>query len=308
MPFCFLPRDLRVAFYAAFAVAALLVSSLSHAASSAVSSRFALGEPTIVITHRGNGFGFPENSLAGVEAAIKAGVEVIEVDVRVSADRTHFIMHDATLSRTTDVDQVYPDGPPPAPGFEGFAMEESAVSYFKAEELERLSLKSADGKRYPVPTLEEILAAAKGKAIVDLDIKTFDPDGLKQIVDEFGQENLIVRNPNLSKLQQIYAATGASPLCSLDSAKDKIARLHQIKDTFGEDARAVEVDYSSITPDLIKEARSLGIRLWVNGHELPDIKMGQHDDTLWRKVISSGATAYLSNYPVEIKKLLDERQ
>jgi hypothetical protein len=53
-----------------------------------------------VISHRGNGFGFTENTLAAVKAA-HAHNFVVEIDVRVSAEGTPFMHHDATLDRTT---------------------------------------------------------------------------------------------------------------------------------------------------------------------------------------------------------------
>ncbi len=53
-----------------------------------------------IISHRGNGFGHPENTVAAVEAATAAGVPV-EVDVRLSKDGTPFLLHDSTVDRTT---------------------------------------------------------------------------------------------------------------------------------------------------------------------------------------------------------------
>ena len=43
----------------------------------------------------------PENSLAAVDAAVKAGADGIEADVRFSSDNNPIIMHDAAVNRTT---------------------------------------------------------------------------------------------------------------------------------------------------------------------------------------------------------------
>ena len=56
--------------------------------------------PTIV-AHRGDAEHFPENSLAAFEAAWSGGLSHVELDVQVSADGVPYVLHDATLDRTT---------------------------------------------------------------------------------------------------------------------------------------------------------------------------------------------------------------
>lgn len=55
-----------------------------------------------VIAHRGLTRRAPENSLAAIEAALRSGIEAVEVDVRFSADGTPWLLHDAHLDRTTN--------------------------------------------------------------------------------------------------------------------------------------------------------------------------------------------------------------
>lgn len=54
-----------------------------------------------VIAHRGGGSLAPENTLAAFEVAARCGCRGVEVDARLSADGTPFLIHDATLDRTT---------------------------------------------------------------------------------------------------------------------------------------------------------------------------------------------------------------
>jgi len=58
-----------------------------------------------IIGHRGATSLAPENTIAGIKAAIKAGVDAIEFDIRVSKDGKLFLCHDASLGRTHDVDK-----------------------------------------------------------------------------------------------------------------------------------------------------------------------------------------------------------
>ncbi|HLY58935.1 MAG TPA: glycerophosphodiester phosphodiesterase family protein [Stellaceae bacterium] len=55
-----------------------------------------------VIGHRGAAGLAPENTLAGFRLARNLGVEWVEFDVRLTADRRCVVMHDRTLDRTTD--------------------------------------------------------------------------------------------------------------------------------------------------------------------------------------------------------------
>src|SRR6478735_6344991 len=55
----------------------------------------------LVVAHRGVWNVAPENSLSAIEAAIHAGADIVEIDVRRSADGVFFVIHDDTLDRTT---------------------------------------------------------------------------------------------------------------------------------------------------------------------------------------------------------------
>ena len=57
--------------------------------------------PPQVVSHRTNAGDAPENTLAGIEAAVRDGCAAVEVDVRASADGALVLLHDETLARTT---------------------------------------------------------------------------------------------------------------------------------------------------------------------------------------------------------------
>ena len=58
--------------------------------------------PVLVASHRGDWQVAPENSMAAFTAAIRAGVSIIETDVRLTKDKHCVLLHDATLDRTTN--------------------------------------------------------------------------------------------------------------------------------------------------------------------------------------------------------------
>lgn len=54
-----------------------------------------------VIGHRGAAAHAPENTLASIRKAKELGCTMVEFDVKLTRDRTPFLMHDSALSRTT---------------------------------------------------------------------------------------------------------------------------------------------------------------------------------------------------------------
>ncbi len=56
----------------------------------------------LIIAHRGFSDEAPENSLAAFHRAIDAGSDMIELDVRLSADNVPMVFHDRRLPRTSD--------------------------------------------------------------------------------------------------------------------------------------------------------------------------------------------------------------
>ena len=56
----------------------------------------------LLIAHRGASALAPENTMAAFRLAVEAGADLVELDVRLSADGHPVVIHDAYLSRTTD--------------------------------------------------------------------------------------------------------------------------------------------------------------------------------------------------------------
>lgn len=109
------------------------------------------------VAHRGASAYAPENTLAAVREGIRLGADLVEVDVQRSSDGVLVLVHDTTLARTTDVEQVFPDRAP------------WRVGDFTWAEIQRLdagSWKAPSFAGEPVPTLraalEEIRSSRAG--------------------------------------------------------------------------------------------------------------------------------------------------
>lgn len=72
----------------------------------------ALGaKPFAIVGHRGAPALAPENTLASFKAAIEAGADVVECDVRLTKDGVAVVFHDETLSRLFGVDKKVSETP-----------------------------------------------------------------------------------------------------------------------------------------------------------------------------------------------------
>jgi glycerophosphoryl diester phosphodiesterase len=59
---------------------------------------------TLAIAHRGEPIGHVENTLEAIDAAVLAGAAMVEIDVRLTADRIPVLLHDADLRRIWGID------------------------------------------------------------------------------------------------------------------------------------------------------------------------------------------------------------
>jgi glycerophosphoryl diester phosphodiesterase len=101
-----------------------------------------------VIAHRGASHVAPENTLSALRSALAAGADMVEVDVRRTADGALVLLHDESLARTTDVEVRHPSRAP------------WRVQDFTLDEVRALDAGSWWSPSYvgePVPTLAEAL-------------------------------------------------------------------------------------------------------------------------------------------------------
>lgn len=56
----------------------------------------------VVISHRGDWRNYPENSIPAIESIIRMGVDMMELDVKMTKDSVLVLMHDRTIDRMTN--------------------------------------------------------------------------------------------------------------------------------------------------------------------------------------------------------------
>jgi len=132
----------------------------------------------IQISHRGFSSHYPENTILAFKKAIKK-TKMIELDVAFSKDGIAVVIHDDTLLRTSNIEEVYP------------LKKESHIDEFTLEELKQLDFSSWFDKNLKlqrISTLEEVLIFCKKKdvyvnvEIKDLTLSPFHKKAVKKIV------------------------------------------------------------------------------------------------------------------------------
>ena len=105
----------------------------------------------LVAAHRAVWRNFPENSLEAIESAILMGVDIIELDIKMTKDGHLILMHDKKVDRTTN--------------------RKGLVSDYTLAEMKDMVLRAGQGvkTRYKVPTLEEALIVCKDRAVLNVD-------------------------------------------------------------------------------------------------------------------------------------------
>lgn len=212
---------------------------------------------TQVIAHRGGAGLRPENTLAAFLHAAELGADVIEMDVRVTADGAIVVIHDATVDRTTDGS--------------------GAVAGLTLERLQALDAGyrwSPDGgKTFPyrgrglrVPALEEVLARLPTMRMV-VEMKQFEPPSAaalcalvrrsgmprKVLVASFADSALRAFRGACPEVATSMSAFEARLFVTLRGLYTPAAAALQLPDRMGETVL--------VTPELIALARGRNVKL-----------------------------------------------
>ena len=127
--------------------------------------------PVMVVAHRGFSGEAPENTLAAFRKAIEVGSDMIELDIQLTKDGKIVVIHDEALERTTNG--------------------KGKVGEHTFREIRDLDAGSRFGRPFSeekIPTLQEVLDLAKGKVLVNIEIKN--PTHGKYAITELADQGL----------------------------------------------------------------------------------------------------------------------
>jgi glycerophosphoryl diester phosphodiesterase len=138
-------------------------------------------QPTkALVAHRGASAYAPEHTIDAYKLAMAQGADYVEQDLAVTKDGVLVCIHDLTLERTTNVEEVFPDRfVEDKTG--GNAVRRWLVGDFTLPEIKRLDAGSWFDKKYAgarIPTFQEAIDLVKGRAGLYPELK--DPEFYRQ--------------------------------------------------------------------------------------------------------------------------------
>lgn len=139
----------------------------------------------VVTCHRGDWRNFPENSIPAIESIIRMGADIMELDLKMTADSVLVLSHDATVSRCTNFSSVFKNEPGKS----------AKVKDLTLEEIKKLSLKRAHNvviDTLRMPTLREALLCCKDRICVNVDQGYEFYDQVLELTEELGVTDQIL--------------------------------------------------------------------------------------------------------------------
>ena len=127
-----------------------------------------------LVAHRGASAYAPEHTLAAYKLAIEMGADYVEQDLAVTKDGVLICLHDASLERTTNVEELFPDRVS-TQTIEGKTRKAWLANDFTLAEIKTLDAGSWFDKKFAgekIPTFDEAVALVRGKAGLFPELKT----------------------------------------------------------------------------------------------------------------------------------------
>ena len=257
---------------------------------------------------RGMAGAAPENSLEALDRCVALGVDMVEIDVRRTADGALVILHDATVDRTTNG--------------------HGRLSEMTLRQVQALRLKSTGGGPAEAPpTLEAFLAHAQGRILINLDVKEPIAEQVAQVVLDSGAAGqvLVKARPEAGAGPMAdlppYRSLAFMPMVGAVNGKAQadpagIAALQMLAEN-----RVPAIELCDLRRSQFKavraQARLARVRLWSNALARKGLKGvwarawaggaaadGRHT---WRRLIDDGVSVIQTNRPAALLDYLDAR-
>ncbi len=269
------------------------------------------GKRVLNIAHRGARSIAPENTLLAAEKAFEIGADLWELDVAMTADGEIVVIHDDSLERTSNANQIYSERT--SWHVEEFTLAELRQLDFGSWYVARDPFKQIaagvvtkseqeECKGLPIPTLREALAFTLEKnwrvniEIKDLAGKQGDVDIVEKVValvDESGMSgSVIISSFNHAYLQRVKMADPKILTAALVEKPDPdpLALLRRLN------AQAYNPGFETLEFPQIEQVTAAGAKVFV---------WTVNDEASMRRLIQAGASGIFTDFPQMLKKVLE---
>lgn len=209
----------------------------------------------VVVSHRGDWRNYPENSIPAIESVIRMGVDMMELDLKMTKDSVLVLCHDWTLDRTTT----------------GHGL----VSDYTYQELLQFDLKRGHGISIPglkIPTLKQALEVCKDRITVNVDQGYQFYDQVLEIAEELEvTDQLLIKSGNLwtdvqAKLAEHPHNLMYMPVVTLDGSEWS-KRLFESYFSDEMPQLAYELCFNELNDEVretVNRVLASGSKVWVN--------------------------------------------
>lgn len=259
----------------------------------------------MVASHRGGYLGtpFPENSLSAIQNSLDFGVDIIEIDIRITKDNKLVVIHDKLLDRTTNGSGL--------------------IKEHTLEDIKSLYLKDENGlvTSERIPTLAEVMITVGNKALVFIDKSEYLIDYVVEVLNETNSVSQALfidfvdvesaRSRYINLLKESYYIPGIHR-----SNIDLDQYYFDYKKTLNPNPSAFAFwfkEENSKAFSLIANAKNNKIPVWINATHAD--QCAGHDDALslsnpeagWGWLINKGANIIFTDRPNLLLKYLKDK-
>lgn len=257
-------------------IGSALANGVVLAQTAATPASLETSKKVMVIAHRGEHLKHPENTLPAFQAAIDAGADYFELDVRTTKDGKFVLMHDSKVDRTTNGTGEVHDLT-----FDQIRALDAGVKFSPA---------FAGTK---VPTLDEALELAHGKINVYVDTKYADPQQLVDTIVSHDMQDHVVVYGNPFFLYEVHRIRPALKVMP-EALTPDICHLfvHAMQ------PQVLAFDANDFKDGVIDCAKQANAQIYVD-------RLGDADNPeAWQKAIDQGANGIQTNLPGELAAYL----
>jgi glycerophosphoryl diester phosphodiesterase len=206
-------RNLATLLLAIACVVAVTVSTASQQNGSDVRKPWNVG-------HRGASAYAPENTVPAFTLAADQGATFVEFDLQLTKDREIVCLHDLSLERTTDVEEIFPDRFRPPSGSN--TARRWMLEDFTLAEVRRLDAGAWFDPKFRgtrIPTFAETIDAVRGKTGLFIELKSPERyEGIERLILQTLEAKGLARpgaDPNTPVLLQSFNAPSLQKLAAL---------------------------------------------------------------------------------------------
>ncbi|MEX0812190.1 MAG: glycerophosphodiester phosphodiesterase family protein [Chitinophagales bacterium] len=256
---------------------------------------FQYGQDPKIIAHRGASGYCPENTIPAIEKALEIGVDMVEIDIHLSKDGEIIVIHDATIDRTTNG--------------KGYVVD------FTLNELKEFDAGSWYDEKFSgtkIPELSEVLQLCVGKCPLLIEVKKgsdYYPEIEQkawQLVKEMNAEEWVEFQSFYDhSLEQMEKTGITAPIYKLLVGIYPGFPLyidHSLK--WGNYFRKNKVSISGINPN--ESFVNSAFLNKVNNKSLSSYIWTVNEEKKMRKMIARNVAGIITNYPKELKQILNE--